>query len=834
MSKLTLNTVAYYDVNDIYEASVDNRPLYDISSNVDLLNTAIANLGFYQEVYANPDTEPAGGFSPLTCVWLGQNGRIYPIDISQSITVIDYTKYSIYLIIESLGSSKYKCLGFSASYSIQSLFNKFLPDSIGKAIKVGPGGTLVDEIYFDLYYANYGYQNVVVGKVLAPTMISFGGNQVSVLGDNRFLARNKDDSTTGLITRYIQNEDNSTAFKTELINTSNSQYPFTEFINYLYSPYGTAPERTPIYFTSTALTISGNSFTIANLDSVLNEVHFSSPSISADSLTDSKYRTSGVNIGTMLNYASNYLIHGKQLSTNLSESNQVINTSLTFDASNLSSGLCAQFSSAYANFGLTPDSMVSAVLSASSTTASGVVLGPYQSGSGSIICNLTNNISTDTEFGDSNANYFDMASTVSGNALLIYNKGVSGSVILGGTGPVILSSTTGAYYKNTPTKNFELANKGYVDSVGLSAANTANTRIPLAGTTSDAPATGGIYFDLKSNGTDPNTVLTFDTLLRTDVRSGYPVEFKTLNNSGYQILRGDTPQTGNNNDLITRSFLATALNNLITNAIGSRFVRTDAEDTITASKTFSDSSQIITQSATPLSLRKETGTDEIIIETDSTAVCFTGLNGLDTAKVRSSQTVITDDDATLTTKKFVMDQIEAAKPMGSLFSIWETEAPGATTYLSNYLGWAYGTRGKYGEQKSDSFSEWFEIVEDGALLYKGTETILLNINMSAVNSKQKNNTVGFNSSARKDSLQISVLVKTGATVKQLLHATNGSYTETYTQHHGGKNDRDEEKTRTVYTGSSICSGLVMLRANDILYLLAKGAETVSLSLIKAG
>lgn len=833
MSKLTLNQIAYYDINDVYCWETDNRPLYDISSNVDLINTAISNLGFYQEVYANPDTEPAGGFSPLTCVWLGQNGRIYPIDISQSIVTIDYTKYSIYLIIESLGSSKYKCLGFSASYSIQSLYNKFLPDSIGKAIKVGPGGTLVDEIYFDLYYANYGYQNIIVGKVLAPTVISFGGNQVSVLGDNKFLARNKDDSTTGLVTRFIKNEDNSTAVKTELINTANSQYPFTEYVNYIYTPYGQDSERTPIYFSSTPLEISGNSFTVDNLESVLNEVHFASPAISADSLTDTKYRTSGVNIGTMLSYASNYLLHGKQLATNLAESNQIISTSLTFEPSETTTGLLVQFGSAYANFGITPDAMISSVLSASNSTASGVALGPYTSGSGSIICNLTNSISAETDFGTTNDNYFDMSSTVSGNALVIYNKGVSGSVILGGTGPVLISSTAGAYYKNTPTKNYELANKGYVDAVGISAANTANTRIPLAGTTSEAPATGGIYFDLKSNGTDPNTVLTFDTLLRTDVRSGYPIEFKTLNNSGYQILRGETPQTGNNNDLINRSFLATALNNLITNAIGSRFVRTDAEDTITAPKTFSDTSQIITQSAMPFSLRKESGMDEIAVETDATAIVFTGLNGLDTAKVRSSQTVTTDDDATLTTKKFVMDQIEAAKPMGSLFSIWDTKAPGATTYLSNYLGWAYGTRGKYGEQKSDSFSEWFELVEDGALLYKGTETILLNINMSAVNSKQKGN-VGFSGSAKKGSLQISILVKTGATVKQILHATNGSYIETYIQHHGGKNDSDEEKTRTVYTGSSLCSGLVIMRTNDILYPLAKGSDTITLSIIKAG
>lgn len=833
MSRITLKPVQYYDVMDIYSFEVDNRPIYDLRDNIDSINDVISNLGFYQEVYANPDTEPAGGFSPLTCVWLGQNGRIYPIDISQSIVTIDYTKYSIYLITESLGSSKYKCLGFSASFSIQSLYNKFLPDSIGKAIKVGPGGTLVDEIYFDLYYANYGYQNVIVGKVLAPTVISFGGNQVSVLGDNRFLARNKDDSTTGLITRFIKNEDNSTAFKTELINTANSQYLFTEYVNYVYTPYGSDSERSPVYFTSTPLTISGNSFTVSNLDSVLNEVHFSSPSISADSLTDTKYRTSGVNIGTMLNYASNYLLHGKQLATNLAESNQVINTSLTFDASDSTTGLIAQFSSAYANFGLTPDAMISAAINASGSSASGVALGPYLSGSGGIICNLTNSISSETDFGNTNDNYFDMSSTVAGNALVIYNKGVSGSVILGGTGPVLLSSSVGAYYKNTPTKNYELANKGYVDAVGISAANTANTRIPLAGTTSEAPATGGIYFDLKSNGTDPNTVLTFDTLLRTDVRSGYPVEFKTLNNSGYQILRGETPQTGNNNDLINRSFLATALNNLITNAIGSSFVRTDAEDTITAPKTFSDSSQIITQSATPFSLRKETGMDEIIIETDAAAISFTGLNGLDTAKVQSAQTVATDSDSTLTTKKFVMDQIEAAKPMGSLFSIWDTKAPGATTYLSNYLGWAYATRGKYGEQKSDSFSEWFEIVEDGALLYKGTETILLNITVSTVNSNQKGN-ANFGASSKKDSLQASVLVKTGLTVKQILHSSNGSYSETYTQHHGGKNDYDVEKTRTVYTGSSVCTGLVIMHKNDILYPLTKGSETVTLSIIKAG
>jgi hypothetical protein len=408
----------------------------------------------------------------------------------------------------------------------------------------------------------------------------------------------------------------------------------------------------------------------------------------------------------------------------------------------------------------------------------------------------------------------------------VYNKGAAGALVLGAAGPVILSSSTGVYYKNAPSKNYELANKGYVDSVGLSAANTASTRIPLAGTTSDVPATGGIYFDLKSNSIDPNTVLQFDTLLRTDIRSSYPIEFKTLTNSGYQVLRGDTPASGNNNDLVNRSFLATALNNLITNAIGSRFVRTDAEDTITGSKTFTDTAQIITQGSVPFTLHK--GTESTITIEAEAPIVFSGLSGLDTIKVQTAQTVSTDNDATLTTKKFVMDQIEANKPMGSIFSIWSSAAPGSQTYLANYIGWYYATRGKYGEQVADRFSTFFSLTEEGALQYVGNETILLNVS-SMISTDQK-----FYGIQGSNSLEVSFLVRTGSAVKQVLHAVNAAYTETVTQHHGGKNDSDTEVERTRYATNASVTGLILLHKNDILYPLVRGGNKVNLSIIKVG
>lgn len=733
-SKLTLKPVQYYDIADVYSYEVDNRPLYDISENVDRLNTAIANVGFYHEVYANPDTEPVGGFTPLTCAYLGQNGRIYPIDISQSVVTIDYTKYPIYLVLESLGLSQYKCLAFSASFSMQSLFNKFLPTSVGSAIKLGPGGTLVDEIYFDLYYSDYGYQNLIVGKILTPTVIAFGGNQVSVIGDNRFLAKNKDDSTTGLITRYIQNDINSTAIKTELINSDNSQYTFTEYLNYVSTPYGVSETKSPIYFTSAPLVIKDGSFTASNLESVLNEVHFASPGISADTLTDIKYKTAGINVGGLINYSQNYLIHGKKLSSNLEELSQSIGTSLYFDSINSTEGLVAQFDSAYANFGTTDTTLLSSVISAS-TNASGVSFGNYKSGTGGIICNFTNNSPSNTEYVE-NLNTFDMSTLSSGNALLVYNKGDAGALILGASGPVLLTSDVGVYYKPVPTKNYEIANKLYVDMVGTSSANSAATKIPLAGTTKDAPATGGIYFDTKSN-VDPNTVFQFDTLLRTDIKSTYPVEFKTLDNSAYQVLRVDTPETGNINDAVNRTFLANAFSNFLLNEFGDNYIKSRVDSTISAVKTFDNLSQIITQASVPLVLNKDitdTSTTEVFIETDSSAIHFVGPTGMDTAKLKSAQTVSTDSNDTLVTKKFVDDQIEANKPMGSIFSIWDAKAPTSKTYLTNYLGWYYGTRGVYGEEIADNFSKYFELTEDGALHYVGTETMLLNVSLICTNT----------------------------------------------------------------------------------------------------
>ena len=821
MTKITLKPVQYYDIADIYEASVDNRPLIDISTNINTINTAISDLGFYQEVYANPDTEPAGGFSPLTCVFLGQNSRIYPIDISQSVVSIDYSKYPIYLVLASLGLSLYKCLAFSASFNFQTLFNKFLPDSVGSAIKVGPGGSLVDEIYFDLYYSDYNYQNIIVGKVLTPTTISFGGNQVSVVGDNRFLSKNRDDSTTGLITRYIQNDVNSTAFKSILVNTDNSGYPFTEYVNYIATPYGIDAERTPIYFTSAPLNVANGAFTTPNVEALLNEIHFAAPSISADTLTDIKYRSAGINVGSLLNFSETYLLHSQKLSANLEELTQSISTSLIFDSSASTTGLTAQFTSLLANFGTTAAGLTSTLVSASNT-ASGISFGSYSTGSGSILCHVTNNTPSNTVFTE-DTNFFDMSSLLTGNALLVYNKGVAGSLILGASGPILLSSSVGAFYSNSPTKGFELANKQYVDMVGLSAANTAATRIPLAGALSDAPVTGGLYFDIKSN-TDPNTVLQFDTLLRTDVRSTYPIEFKTLDNSGYQTLRADTPTTGVDNDVINRTFLATALDNLITNAIGSRYVRKDQQDTISAIKTFDTAGQIITQSSNPIVLNKQTGNNFVTIQTNATALCFTGLLGVDTAKLRSAQTVLSDDDATLTTKKFVVDQINLAKPMGSIFSIWGNAAPGPKTYLTGYVGWSYGTRGIYGEQSSTSFPSYFELVEDGALHYRGSETILLTVSLSC--TSVQNILAG--------ALSIAVVVRTGSTLKVVGHAVNGSYTETVNSTGHSQQGNTTTYTQTINYPNASYNGLVLLNQDDILYPVVSGCNSLSFSVIKAG
>jgi hypothetical protein len=574
-SKVTLNTVNYYNASDIYEYNSDNRPLYNISSNVDLLNSVIASAGFYQEISADPETEPVGGFLPLTCAYVGYNGLLHPIDISQAITVIDYATVPIYLITAALGNSNYKALSFSSTITISNLYNSFLSTSTGNALKVGPGGALVDEVYFDLYYSGYNYQNLFVGKILTSNTISFGGNQVSVLSDNRFIAKNINDSTTGLLTKYIDNSVTSVSDFGVLVNTTNSAYPFIAYVNQVGYASSVASltassfsSTVPVYFSSSQLTTNQDgTFAVANVESLLDELHFASPALAADLLSNDKLGTAGVNIRTLYGFTQNYMLHSQNLSTNLSELSQNISTSLYFNSSAATStiGLFAQFDAISTSYGQTATSITGATLSPFLTTTAmsyshGISFGTFKSnGLGAFIGYITN---TDTTLNYLDASTSNVVSTLVGSSTLsISNKNSANNAIISfDTDMIVLNTSIGAYYKNTASNALEITNKAYVDSAVNALTSSIANMIPLAGNSSSNPITGSLYTDVTSNS-DSSTVMLFNTMSVTNIASANPVQFSALTSSGIgglQTVRGLTTQDStfsNTTDLTTVSWV---------------------------------------------------------------------------------------------------------------------------------------------------------------------------------------------------------------------------------------------------------------------------------------
>jgi len=607
MTKITLNPVNYYDISDIYSWEVDNRPLYDISNNIDVINTTTSLLGFYQELPANPETEPVGGFQNFTCAYVGANGLLYPIDISQSMLSIDYSSVPIYLVIAPLGQSIYKCLAFSASLVISSLYNNFLPGSIGNALKVGPGGTLVDQLYFDLYYSAYGYQNIVVGKILTPNTIAFGGNQVSTLTDNYFIAKNRNDSTTGLLTTYVDNSSSSVSSQSILLNTVGSSYPFIEYVHQIgSSQIGNSPSKVPVYFSSIPLSTNTNgSFTIDNVENVLNELHFASSVITTNTLSDSKFGTAGVNNSALLGFAQNYLLHSQILSANLNEVSQSISTSLLFSNSTglSTNGLFVQFDTVNTLFGV--DSTIYSNLPLTVSTAlqsssNGICFGQFkQTGIGAGIGYVTNSNPSNASYTDSTSGY-KLADLVGSSALVFTNKNASSNAIISiDTDYILFNTTTGTFYGNIPTNPLEITNKLYVDSAVNGATNTANSKVPLIGTGSSNAITGGLFFDVTASS-DTSTVLSFNSMINTTIFSSNPINVQLLGSPGtYQTIRGFTqdasiPATNfaisglTGNEFATIGYVQTYVSSAIS-GLGSYVALTGSQNIGTGIKTFSDS-----------------------------------------------------------------------------------------------------------------------------------------------------------------------------------------------------------------------------------------------------
>jgi hypothetical protein len=756
MSKISLNPVRYYDVTDIYTASVDNRPLKDISTNIDLLNDAIQSLGFYQELYASLDVEPPGGFTPYTCVAVTKANTLIPIDISLSSTTINYASLPLYLIIEPLGNSLYKCISFSSSLTLASNNNMFLAESIGKALKVGPFGTLVDEIFFDLYYGNLNYQQLIVGKILTQSSFSFGGNQVNTLGDNRFISKNRNDSTTGLVTRLIDVQDSNIAFASSImpdtLSGSGNTSPHSLYINSVSgSSLQSPPSKSPVYFSYLQLPVNNTTGDISgNIENLLNEVHFSTIKMTP-TITGSTSLTAGINQSALLDFTSSYTLHGPDFSTALNETNQNISTSLSLTQSSASINFTSPSSVSILS-GLDPTLLVdSSVLAYASTPVSGVSFGNFKSDSltpslgggwlGFVTYGVTPH-SSDLALplipkGPSNLD--------GANAVVLYAKKSSGNTNPGSAvlhlvsdGYVTLGAPNGVFYSNVPKLDYEITNKVYVDSSIKTLSDAALLKVPLAGTTTDAPITGTLVFDTTSS-TAPNVVLSFNTLTSSEIHSNTHVEFKDAS-SALQIVCGRTPVDSSAPDFsadafTTWQYVENKVNSVTAGSLTS-YVDKTTHQTITSIKTFAEKNTgskdggIIIGPTSSLQIQTPDLVDPLhrilTVPNDTT---YFEIKTLDQTPVKiiSSATLPADPDGTLVTKGYLSsvaaNQINASFDESAVYGIWVNHPVSlTTTAFAGFSGWRCLTQGSMPEMSDNFIVNFTGVGTSDGIVYTGTGT----------------------------------------------------------------------------------------------------------------
>ena len=515
MSEITLNTVRLYTTDDPYEVNTDNRPLVDIMSNVDLINNSLGNFGFYIEALADPANTPVGGFTLNTCACIMNNGLLEPIDITLSAAEVDYQNYPLVLVVDyNPTTALYGCLTFSASYSINSKFPPFLTTSIGNPVMVGLGGVLVDSYFFNQFYSGSAYQNLVVGRISSVSTMTFGGNQVSVLGDNYFVAKNRDDSTTGLTTVTRNDATSNVVFKSVSVDTVGCPYVFAEFQN-AYIPQNFLTQlATPVFFTNNSINYnqSSGTFLDTNLNSKLNEIHFAAPTLSPSNAQDSIYNSAGINIASLTTFTDQFLLHSAAYSNALTETSQTISSTLQFafqpvpvDTTQTQTVLAAQFPSITRSIGTGINQntgIPNALLPTTDTSISGVTFDNYQ-GVGSYIGTILDNptgITRPTALQDESLAQSTNFSTVNmsdlaGSCTLLINANsddttVLSNIVVSANGYVVLSGDYGVHYSPLATIDSEIANKAYVDSQVATVTNASTQVVPLTGTSATAPISG--------------------------------------------------------------------------------------------------------------------------------------------------------------------------------------------------------------------------------------------------------------------------------------------------------------------------------------------------------
>jgi len=589
--------------------STDNRPLVDLATNIEQLNSSIGDIGFYQELKANPETEPVGGFSLFTCASVEENGLLYPINISLPIFVKDYSKYAIYLITDKVflnNSYVYKCLSFSATYVLSKIFNKFLSESIGRTLKVGPSGELVDEIFFDLYFSDKNYQNLSVGKVLTPNTITFGGNQVAAnVSLNSFLGKNKNDFTKGLVTILRSNEDSNIVAQGILSNMIENPYTLVEYQNFLAGSTSNSGSPIDVYFTNTSLTLDsfGKFISDSGISNYLNQVHFKSPTVSANNDDLDKYGTSGVNVSSLIAFSNQNVLHTGSYSTVLNELSQSVSTSLVFTPTDHITDI--KFTETPGILGTTLDTQLYPNLLFTTVTdkKSGI---SFSNTSQLSICgvkDITTGSVVDTNTLGPKITEFKGSTSLVISAKKLLSTDIAANLVLNADGYVILSSNKGVYYSSPnydSGEDTEILTKGYVtNQINSLRTEGIQNRIPLTGTEAGKPVTGSIEFDTTKN-TLPNTVFVVKTISDAQIQSYFPIIFANAVSpqTTMQTVRARTPlgtvgDPGTSDDLVNRGYLESVLA-----GADSTLVKVEGPQNITGIKTFTKS-PVISDATTP-------------------------------------------------------------------------------------------------------------------------------------------------------------------------------------------------------------------------------------------
>jgi hypothetical protein len=722
MSTLSLLPVRYYNETDIYDVSVDNRPLYDIVSNLQLLNNQLGNLGFYIEAKANPETEPVGGFTKNTCACVKENSLLFPIDITKSVVEIDYSKYPIVLILSKDSiTGIYKCLSFSILYKVSEKAQAFLKSSIGNTLKVGFGGTLTDYFYFNQYCGGKGYQDITVGKILSTAEITFGGNQVGVLSDNNFLQKNYNDSTSGLVSVVRDNKESTVVLKTININTVNSPYVFAEYQSSSKPQFATTQSAVPIFFTNNDLVynqVTGE-FLDLDLNSKLNEVHFKSPTVTSSSSQDDIYNSAGITVGSLLDFAKNNLIHSANFSNAIPEIEQTVSTSLNFRFSdNNALTLINNFPGIIRSIGNSVDQttgITSSLLPTLGTTPiSGLTFGEYSDyGLGVYVGLIKDNptgITRPTEDDEqalaesTGFKTVTMTNLSNSSTFLIHAKSGSDSLsnlTLVADGYVILSGANGVHVLKQPKLDSELVNKKYADTLFKSVADTTVQKVSLAGT-SDGNAISG-FFEFNTTAlTDSSTVLKFNTLGTTDIYSSSPIRLiDSTDTPQLQVLRIYTNSSTlptdsgwNAADVINKGFLKFYVDAAIVSSAITPMVTVSGSvlQNITGPKAFTQFVTINDTTNHGRFLSIDSNSSNVFIDTSASYINLVDTSDFlsladdstPSVKLRTGATTGSDDTYVVTSKGYVDSAVAQVRSINhDIWGNWTLKAAGEGGIISN-------------------------------------------------------------------------------------------------------------------------------------------------------